>query len=136
MTEEELKQKDIDRAYFHSHRDTNKDGVMDKVKETFILRCYVIKDMLQCTLLDHRFKITSIECFYFWTLRVGTYSKWALIRGWTSIKFLPFSAKVVSNNYCSEITVVFDFFFFPLRMKSRSGCFLQSLTLSNLKRTI
>lgn len=33
MTEEELKQKDIDRAYFHSHRDTNKDGVMDKVKK-------------------------------------------------------------------------------------------------------
>lgn len=36
MTEEELKQKDIDRAYFHSHRDTNKDGVMDKVKKPFI----------------------------------------------------------------------------------------------------
>lgn len=53
MTEEELKQKEIDRAYFHSHRDTNKDGVMDKVKKDLFLRCYVIIDMLQCTLRDH-----------------------------------------------------------------------------------
>ena len=26
----------------------------------------------------------------FWTLRVGTYSRWALIRGWVLIKFSPF----------------------------------------------
>ena len=28
----------------------------------------------------------------FWTLRVGTYSRWAFIRGWALIKFSPFSA--------------------------------------------
>ena len=26
----------------------------------------------------------------FWTLRVGTYSRWALIRGWALIKFSQF----------------------------------------------
>lgn len=31
MTEVELKQVEVDRAYFHSHRDKNKDGMMDKV---------------------------------------------------------------------------------------------------------
>ena len=31
----------------------------------------------------------------FWTLRVGAYSRWALIRGWELIKFSPFSASVV-----------------------------------------
>ena len=31
----------------------------------------------------------------FWTLRVGAYSGWALIRGWALIKFSPFSASVV-----------------------------------------
>ena len=31
MTEAELKQVEVDRAYFHSHRDKNKDGMMDKV---------------------------------------------------------------------------------------------------------
>ena len=31
----------------------------------------------------------------FWTLRVGAYSRWALIRGWALIKFSPFSASVV-----------------------------------------
>ena len=28
----------------------------------------------------------------FWTLRVGTYLRWVLIRGWALIKFPPFSA--------------------------------------------
>ena len=31
----------------------------------------------------------------FWTVRVGTYSRWALIRGWALIKFSVFSASVV-----------------------------------------
>ena len=31
----------------------------------------------------------------FWTLRVGAYSRWALIRGWALIKFLPFLASEV-----------------------------------------
>ena len=31
----------------------------------------------------------------FWTLRVGACSRWALIRGWTLIKFSSFSASVV-----------------------------------------
>ena len=30
-----------------------------------------------------------------WTLRVGGYSRWALIRGWALIKFSSFSASVV-----------------------------------------
>ena len=28
----------------------------------------------------------------FWTLRVGAYSRWALIQGWVLITFSPFSA--------------------------------------------
>ena len=28
----------------------------------------------------------------FWTLRVGAYSRWALVRGWALIKFSSFSA--------------------------------------------
>ena len=35
MTEAELKQKEADRAYFHSHRDKNKDGMIDKVKSIY-----------------------------------------------------------------------------------------------------
>ena len=31
----------------------------------------------------------------FWTLRVGAYSRWALIRGWAFIKFSPFSESEV-----------------------------------------
>ena len=31
----------------------------------------------------------------FWTLRVGAYSRWALIRSWALIKFSAFSASVV-----------------------------------------
>ena len=31
----------------------------------------------------------------FWTLRVGAYSRWVLIRGWALIKFSPFSASEV-----------------------------------------
>ena len=31
----------------------------------------------------------------FWTLRVGAYSRWALIRGWALIIISPFSASVV-----------------------------------------
>ena len=31
MTEAELKQVEVDSAYFHSHRDKNNDGMLDKV---------------------------------------------------------------------------------------------------------
>jgi len=31
----------------------------------------------------------------FWTLRVGAYSRWAIIQGWALIKFRPFSASEV-----------------------------------------
>ena len=37
----------------------------------------------------------------FWTLRVGAFSRWALIRGWALIKFSPFSAIVVSL-FCNK----------------------------------
>ena len=36
----------------------------------------------------------------FWTLRVGAYSRWALIRGWALIKFSPFSAVV--SLFCNK----------------------------------
>ena len=38
----------------------------------------------------------------FLTLRVGAYSRWALIRGWVLIKFSPFSASVVCQ-FCSNV---------------------------------
>ena len=34
-------------------------------------------------------RLTALGAYYFWTLRVGAYSRWALI------KFSPFSASVV-----------------------------------------
>ena len=37
----------------------------------------------------------------FWTLRVGSYQKWVLIRGWALIKFSPFSVSVVCL-FCNE----------------------------------
>ena len=37
----------------------------------------------------------------FWTLRVGAYSRWALIRGWALIKFSSFSTSVV-RIFCNK----------------------------------
>ena len=37
-----------------------------------------------------------------WTLIVGAYSRWALIRGWALIKFSPFSPSVVCL-FCNKI---------------------------------
>ena len=50
-------------------------------------------------LIFHSYRIYSINrpghLLNFWTLRVGAYSRWALIRGWALIKFSVFSASVV-----------------------------------------
>ena len=50
-------------------------------------------------LTNSNYRIYSINrpglLLNFWTLRVGAYSRWALIRGWALIKFSPFSASVV-----------------------------------------
>ena len=40
-------------------------------------------------------RLTVLGAYYFWTLRVGEYSRLALILGWALIKFSPFSAIVV-----------------------------------------
>ena len=40
----------------------------------------------------------------FWTLRVGAYSRWALIWGWALIKFSAFSASVVCL-FCKNKTI-------------------------------
>ena len=49
--------------------------------------------------MNDRYRVYSINCpgrlLNFWTLRVGAYSRWVLIRGWAVIKFSPFSARVV-----------------------------------------
>ena len=45
MTEAELKQTEVDRAYFHSHRDKTKDGMLDKVNSIYLLN---ILEMLCC----------------------------------------------------------------------------------------
>ena len=48
---------------------------------------------------NHGYRVYSINCpgrlLNFWTLRVGAYSRWVLIRGLAVIKFSPFSASVV-----------------------------------------
>ena len=48
---------------------------------------------------DKKYRIYSINrpgrLLNFWTLRVGAYSRWALIQGWALIKFSPFSASEV-----------------------------------------
>lgn len=43
MTEAELKQRKIDIEYFHSHRDKNKDGMMDKVNTHISYEIYCVK---------------------------------------------------------------------------------------------
>ena len=47
----------------------------------------------------HDYRIYSINrpgrLLNFWTLRVGAYSRWALIRGWALIEFSTFSASLV-----------------------------------------
>ena len=52
------------------------------------------------------YRIYSINCpgrlLKFWTLIVGAYLRWALIRGWALIKFSPFSASVVCL-FCIKI---------------------------------
>ena len=51
---------------------------------------------LYCNL---RYRISSINCpgrlLNFQTLKVGAYSRWALIRGWALIEFSPFLTSVV-----------------------------------------
>ena len=50
-------------------------------------------------MISKKYRIYSINrsgrLLNFWTLRVGAYSRWALIRGWALIKFSTFSASVV-----------------------------------------
>ena len=58
-------------------------------------------------------RIKNIYCIYsinrprrllnFWSLRVGAYSRWALIRGWALIKFSSFWASVVCLFYNKTI---------------------------------
>ena len=52
-----------------------------------------------CSSIGHNYRIYSINrpgrLLNFWTLRVGAYSRWALVRGWALIKFSPFSASVL-----------------------------------------
>ena len=47
----------------------------------------------------HTYRIYSINrpgrLLNFWTMRVGAYSRWALIRDWALINFSPFSASEV-----------------------------------------
>ena len=60
-------------------------------------------------------RIKNIYCIYsinrprrllnFWTLRVGAYSRWALIRGWALIKFSSFWASVVCL-FCNKTIMV------------------------------
>ena len=56
--------------------------------------------------VQFRYRIYSINCpgrlLNFWTLAMGAYSRWALIRGWALIKFSPFSAKEVCL-FCNKI---------------------------------
>ena len=42
----------------------------------------------------------SGRLFNFWTFRVGTFSRWALIQGWALIKFSPVSA--IKSLFCNK----------------------------------
>ena len=63
----------------------------------FIL--FKTQDLKNQTTFGGSYRIYSINrpgrLLNFWTLRVGAYSRWALIRGWALIKFSPFSASEV-----------------------------------------
>ena len=48
-------------------------------------------------------RLTALRFLNFSTLRVGAYSRWALIRGWALIKFSPFSASEVCV-FCNKTT--------------------------------
>ena len=58
-----------------------------------------IKSLSSILCLSFVYRIYSINrpgrLLNFWTLRVGAYSRRALIRGWALIKFSPFSASEV-----------------------------------------
>ena len=68
----------------------------------------------QLTKQKNNYRIYSIyrtgRLLNFWTLIVGAYSRWALIRGWALITFSPFSAsavclfcyKIINGNHKSE----------------------------------
>ena len=63
----------------------------------FIL--FKTQDLKNHTTFGGSYRICSINrpgrLLNFWTLRVGAYSRWALIQGWVLIKFSPFSASEV-----------------------------------------
>ena len=58
-------------------------------------------------LLTVKYRIYSLNrpgrLLNFWTLRMGAYSRWALIRGWALIKFSPFSASKICLFYNKTI---------------------------------
>ena len=55
--------------------------------------------LTQIEIKRKKYRIYSINrpgrLLNFWTLGVGAYSRWVLIRGWAPIKFSVFSASVV-----------------------------------------
>ena len=67
---------------------------------TWDFKCHTVPSApLSFQTLIPAYRIYSINrpgrLLNFWTLRVGAYSRWALIRGWALIKFSPFSASEV-----------------------------------------
>ena len=48
-----------------------------------------------CVLFCYRIYWINWCLLNFWTLRVGAYSRWELIRGWALIKFSAFSSSVI-----------------------------------------
>ena len=74
------------RFHHQSHLGTDVDGNENGKKENGLYK------------QNDNYRIYSINrpgrLLIFWTLRVGAYSRWALVRGW-AFKLSPFSASVV-----------------------------------------
>ena len=82
-------------------------SAVSAIKIIIIIIIIIIKTLLTCQMPNVHgvqtncvtYRIYSINhperLLNFWTLRVGAYSRRALIRGWAFIKFSPFSASVV-----------------------------------------
>ena len=72
----------------------------------FAVRFLVLPNRGDRWISRYSYRIYSINrpgrLLNFWTLRVGAYLRWALIRGWAVIKFSPFSAVSVVFLFCKK----------------------------------
>ena len=92
---------DVHKMYWLYNKElkTNEDNIASVYSFAFCFEIYDPLEGVEWLLTRWVYRIYSINrpgrLLNFWTLRVGAYSRWALIRGWALIKFSAFSACVL-----------------------------------------